>query len=170
MTMGGREGRVFSEAEPEEVIDFLLSRKLESHPVPPEMLQIVNVGNELLVRIVNGKVREYPVRRSFLLKLFKWYHFPEGQLRHFSLDTVVSVLNDFLLAIRGEFVTVRVEDGEAVSMTSDRYNEVADLDIVSLVRQFGMTKISRDDFCTRIYTATPVNIAPVPGEDRKSVV
>lgn len=159
-----RRGRTFSDAEPGEVIDFLQGRKVESRATPPDMLFVVNDGSELRLRLLDGEVVEYPIREAFLFKLLKWFQFPARSLGRFSIDTITSILNDHLLAIKGGEVTLRIEDGEVLSMTSNRYNEVADLEILDLLAPLGIRAVSRNDFFTRIYTEALVTVEPVPGD------
>ncbi len=159
-----RSGPEFSQAEAGEVRDFLKSRRLKKFVLPPDRLHVVNDGREHFLRISNGKTGEYPVRGSFIFKLLKWYRFPSRQIEHLSIDTMSSVLNDYLLAIPGGDVNVTLEDGEAVSLTSNRYNELSDLEVLDCAGRAGVACVSRNDFFLRVYSDTDYEVEPVPGD------
>lgn len=146
------EGRTFDQAKPEEVIDFLKGRKLELRPTPAERLHVVNDGQRLALQMVNGTLAEYPMRQSFLFKLLRWHSFPLAQLRTLNIETVTGILNDYLLSVRSGDVTLVVEDGEALTVTSGRFNRMEDLAILHRCKDLGVEKISRDDFFTRFYS------------------
>ena len=151
-------------ADPREVREFLRSRRIQKHVISPECLHIVNDGTEHFLRISNEKTGEYPVRGSFLFKLLKWYRFPARQVDLLTIDTVSSVLNDYLLAIPGGEVNVTLEDGEAVSITSSRYNELSDLEVLDCAEKVGVACVSRNDYFMRVYSETKYEVEPVPGD------
>jgi hypothetical protein len=159
-----RSGPEFLQADAAEVRDFLMNRRLKKYVLPPERLHVVNDGREHFLRISNGKTGEYPVRGSFLFKLLKWYAFPSRQIDRLSIDTVTSVLNDYLLAIPGGDVTVTLEDGEAVSLTSSRYNELSDIEVLDCAERVGVACVSRNDYFMRVYSNTEYEVEPVPGD------
>ena len=159
-----RSGPEFSQADIREVRDFLRGRRIEKCVLPPENLHIVNDGREHFLRISNGTTGEYPVRGSFLFKLLKWYAFPSRQVDRLSIDTVTSVLNDYLLAIPGGDVNVTLEDGEAVSLTSSRYNELSDMEVLDCAERVGVACVSRNDYFMRVYSNTDYEVQPVPGD------
>jgi hypothetical protein len=159
------EGKAFDQAKPEEVVDFLRSRKLELKPTPAERLHVVNDGQRLALQLVNGKMTEYPMRRSFLFKLLRWHSFPLAQLRTLNIDTVTGILNDYLLSVRSGDVTLVVEDGEALTVTSGRFNRMEDLTILHRCKDLGVERISRNDFFTRFYTETLDKKEIVKGDD-----
>ncbi len=159
-----RTGPEFSQAEAEEVRDFLLGRRLKKFSLPPEQLHVVNDGREHFLRISNGKTGEYPIRGSFFFKLLKWYGFPSRQIDRLSIDTVSSVLNDYLLAIPGGDVNVTLEDGEAVSLTSSRYNELSDAEVLDCAARVGVACVSRNDYFMRVYSTAEYEAEPVPGD------
>jgi len=164
MAMEYRSGPEFSQAEAGEVRDFLMRRTLKKYLLPPDRLHVVNDGHEHFLRISNGKTAEYPVRGSFLFKLLKWYKFPSRQVHRLSIDTITSVLNDYLLAIPGTQVNVTVENGEAVSITSNKYNEISDIEVLEAARKVGVACVSRNDFFMRVYSNTDYEVQPVPGD------
>jgi hypothetical protein len=159
-----RTGAEFSQADIREVRDFLGGRSLKKYVLPPDRLHVVNDGREHFLRISNGKTGEYPVRGSFLFKLLKWYSFPSRQIDRLSIDTVTSVLNDYLLAIPGGDVNVTVEDGEALSLTSMRYNELSDTEVLDCAERAGVASVSRNDYFMRVYSNTEYEVEPVPGD------
>jgi hypothetical protein len=159
-----RTGPEFSMAEVREVREFLKNRHIQKYVIPPERLHVVNDGTEHFLRISNGKTGEYPVRGSFLFKLLKWYRFPARQVDRLSIDTVSSVLNDYLLAIPGGEVNITLEDGEAVSITSKRYNELSDIEVLDCAEKAGVACVSRNDYFMRVYTDTKYEVEPVPGD------
>jgi hypothetical protein len=73
-------------------------------------------------------------------------------------------LNDLLLSIRSPLVRVIVEDGEAVSITSNRYAEFSDAEILSMCEPFGIESVSRTDGFMRVYTHIGYRTEPVPGD------
>ena len=159
-----RTGAEFSQTDISEVRDFLAGRRLKKYVLPPERLHVVNDGREHFLRISNGKTGEYPVRGSFLFKLLKWYGFPSRLLDRLNIDTVTSVLNDYLLAIPGGDVNVTVEDGEALSLTSMRYNELSDAEVLDCAERVGVASVSRNDYFMRVYSNTEYEVEPVPGD------
>jgi hypothetical protein len=163
-TMEYRSGPEFSQADIHEVRDFLKARRLKKYVLPPERLHVVNDGREHFLRISNGKTGEYPIRGSFLFKLLKWYGFPSRQIDRLNIDTVTSVLNDYLLAIPGGDVNVTVEDGEAVSLTSNRYNELSDIEVLECAERVGIACVSRNDYFMRVYSIATYEVEPVPGD------
>jgi len=158
-------GLTFAEAAPGEVVDFLRSRRLQEFRVAPQNLHIANDGTRLILQMYKGGVSEYPLREAFLLKLLKWYGFPARHMGRLSIDTVSSILNDHLLSIKSGDVTMKVENGEALSLMSGKYNSISDLDVLELAKPFGVVSISRNDFFMRVYTRIRERTSPVPGEE-----
>ncbi|MBS4036157.1 MAG: hypothetical protein KGZ85_16965 [Ignavibacterium sp.] len=158
------EGIEFIDAKPETVIDYLKSRVTEKIEVNPANLKIVNGGRFLVLQLMNGKIREYPVRRTFLYKLLRWYGFPLGQLTKLSTESVTSICNDYLMNIKRGKVIVKTEKDEALSILSPDYNEITDLDIISEVTALGVRNISRNDFFLSITTEDKIKTEPVPGD------
>jgi hypothetical protein len=159
-----RTGPEFSLADADEVRDFLMRRRLRKYVLPPERFQIVNDGREHFLRISGDKTEECPVRGSFLFKLLKWYSFPSRQIGRLSIDTMTSVLNDYLLAIPGGEVSVTLEDGEALSITSIRHNEISDIEVLDCAERISIAHVSRNDYVMRVYSNTPYEVEPVPGD------
>ncbi len=159
-----RQGSVFNEAPCEEVVDFLRHRRIETHRLPADHLCVTVEGEELFLRVMNGRTREYPVRESFFLKLLKWGSLPAAGIRRLSAETVAGILNDLLLAITSGDVTIRTENGEAVTITSRHYSELSDLDVIQTALPLGITGITRTDFFLRMYGAIGTRTEVRPGD------
>ncbi len=160
-----RNGFVFNCAPHEEVEQFLRGRQLLRYELPPEKLHVGMAGSELTLRFCNGRPREYPVRRSFLCKLLQWYSFPRWQLRRLSDESVVSIANDYLLAMKCKKVIVHIEDGEALTLTGPYYSELSDLAVLHICNGTALRAVSRDDFLMRIYSETRIRTEPIPGDE-----
>lgn len=159
------EGIEFIDAKPEVVIDYLKSRVTNKIEVNPANLKVVNGGRFLVLQVMNGKIREYPVRRTFLYKLLRWYGFPIGQLSKLSTETVTSICNDYLMNIKRDKVIVKTEKEDALSILSPDYNEITDLGIIGEVAALGVRSISRNDFFMSITTEEKLRAQPVKGDD-----
>lgn len=159
------EGIEFVDAKPEVVIDYLKSRETNKIEVNPANLKVVNGGRFLVLQVMNGKIREYPVRRTFLYKLLRWYGFPLSQLMKLSTETITSICNDYLMNIKRNKVIVKTEKEEALSILSPDYNEITDLDIISKVTELGVRNISRNDFLMSIATEEKIRTQPVKGDE-----
>ncbi len=141
-----RRGVEYNEAVPREVVDHLRSRRLETIVTQPDHLHVTTDGSDLFLRIANGRVREYPVRATFVFKLLRWFSFPTRQMSFLSDDTLVSILNDYLLRIRSGEVAVRVEDGEALTILSEKYSPLPDLEVIDRCDDIGISGISSTSF------------------------
>jgi hypothetical protein len=159
-----KQGPVFNQVEPAQVLDFLRTRRRETFSVSPESLRIAVAGKEMTLQMTGGKSGEYPLRHSFMLKLLKWYSFPASAVVRLSGETVAAVMNDFLLAIKGETVNITIEDKEALTITSNRYADLSDLTIIKCCGRLGIDSISRDDFVTRLYLKEKTNTQPIPND------
>jgi hypothetical protein len=163
--VGLKQGRIFDQAPHDEVCDFLRARRVESVTLPPDKLLITNDGRTLAVQTFgNGAVKEYPLRASFFQKLLKWFAIPLRAIDRLNIDTVTSLLNDLLLSIHSGDVTLKVEDSEALTLTSRRYSEILDLDILKLCSPAGVATVSRNDFFLRVYSDIRLKTDPVPGD------
>ncbi|MDH3252009.1 MAG: hypothetical protein OEM41_04405 [Ignavibacteria bacterium] len=160
-----KEGREFTQADPKEVSDFLNARNLQRLEVQPDRLHIAHDGRGLLLHISNGRIHEYAVRKSFLFKLLKWFSFPLNQLHRLNIDTISSILNDFLLDIRSGDVTVTVENGEALTITSRSYSRLCDLDVLDICEPWGVAQVSRNDYFMRLYSRERLKKSIAPGDD-----
>ncbi len=158
------EGIEFINAEPETVIDHLKNLKRSKIKIGPSNLTIKNDGKLLILSVMNNGVKEYPIRRAFLYKLLKWYSFPIRQLQRLSNETVISICNDFLLNISRDYVTVTFENDEALTITSPKYNEVTDIEVIKKCADLKIQNISRNDFFLRIITEDKYKFQVVPGD------
>jgi len=158
------EGREFVTSEPEEVMDFLRSRSIRKLRVPPEDLHIVNDGKQFFLHCSFGLLEEFPVRKAFIRKMFRWFSVHPRLLARLDIDTATMVLNDLLLNITSGDVTVTIENGEALTVTSARYSEIADLEVVERCRALGIDRISRNDYFMRLYSSIRGETEPEPGD------
>lgn len=158
------EGIELNNADPKMVTEYLSSISRKSISLKPSNLKVSNDGKFLILQTLNGVVKEYPIRKSFLYKLLRWYSFPTNQLHRMSIDTVTSLCNDFLLNIRADLVNVKLENDEALTILSPSYNELTDLEVLKLCSPFGIESVSRNDFFLRIYTNEKFKAEPIPGD------
>lgn len=159
------EGIEFVDAKPDVVIDYLKTRETSKIEANPANLKVVNGGRFLVLQVMNGKITEYPVRRTFLYRLLRWYGFPLNQLIKLSTETVTSICNDYLMNIKRDRVIVKTEKQDALSILSPDYNEITDLRIIGEVAALGVRSISRNDFFMSITTEEKVRTQPVKGDD-----
>jgi hypothetical protein len=132
--------------------------------INPECLHVVNDGKTLCLEIFDGKVKQVQMRQSFMLKLLKWFNFPSHQLDILDIDTVTSILNDYLLAIKRIYVNVKLEYEEALTITSDKYCEVEDTEVIKRLDPTSIDHIYFTDFSTYIRTKTKFDIQPFKGD------
>ncbi len=159
------EGIEFVNAKADVVIDYLKSRELLKKEVNPSSLRIENEGKLLILQLMNGRMKEYPIRKAFLYKLLRWYKFPINQLFKLSLDTISSICNDYLMNIKRNKVILKIENQEALSILSPDYNEITDIEVINEVTKLGVRNISRNDFFLSIKTEDKIKIQPVKGDD-----
>jgi len=143
-------------------LDNIKSAQRENIKTSPEQLHINNDGKMLYLEVFNGKVKQFPMRESFMLKLLKWFSFPSHQLKILDIDTITSVLNDYLLAIKRFYVNVKIEWGEALTITSDKYCEIEDGQIIKRLDPNSIDMIYLTDFASFFRTKTKFDIAPFP--------
>ena len=164
MKIEHRNGPEFVEAEPAEVIDFLRGRQVQKVKIPPENAHIVNDGKEFYLHCSHNGLKEYPLRDTFLTKVFRWYNVPRRLMAYLDIDTITSILNDLLLNINSDHITVTIEDGDALTITSPHYSELSDLDAIKMCEPLGIRRISRNDFFMRIDSCTKFDVEPNPGD------
>lgn len=128
----------------------------------PENLVVKNNGRTLSL-LAEGK--SFPIRLSFLHKLLKWYNFPLGQIRYLDVETITSILNDYLINIKSSSVNVTLEDNQALTITSDRYGNIEDLELIKHVKPLGILMIMKNDFMTSIITETKEKVIPYPNDE-----
>lgn len=145
-------------------LDYIRSAKRENIKINPDQLHINNDGKRLYLEVFNGKVRQFPMRESFMLKLLKWFSFPSHQLKILDIDTITSVMNDYLLAIKRLYINVKIEYGEALTITSDRYCEIEDSQIIKRLDPKTVDMIYLTDFESYFRTKTKLKIVPFPDD------
>lgn len=159
------EGIEFIDASPDEVIGYLQDLDRVKLSLSPANLKIKSDGKYLTLSVMNKNVKNYPIRKSFLYKLLKWYSFPMNQLYRLSNETIISLCNDYLMNINREYVNVTLEDGEALTITSPDYNEITDLEVIQKCTDLGVRTVSRNDFMLRITTEEKFKFEAVPGDN-----
>lgn len=159
------EGIEFINASPDEVINYLQDLEREKLRLSPANLKIKSDGKFLMLSIMDKGVEDYPIRKSFLHKLLKWYSFPMNQLYRLSNETLISICNDYLININREFVNVTIEKGEALTITSPDYNEITDLEVIKKCADLGFRTVSRNDFMMRITTEEKFKFEAVKGDN-----
>lgn len=159
------EGIEFINASPDEVINYLQDLEREKLRLSPANLKIKSDGKFLMLSIMDKGVEDYPIRKSFLYKLLKWYSFPMNQLYRLSNETLISICNDYLININREFVNVTIEKGEALTITSPDYNEITDLEVIKKCADLGVRTVSRNDFMMRITTEEKFKFEAVKGDN-----
>ncbi len=159
------EGIEFINAKPEQVIEYLKGRNIWQINVSPGELMMKSSGKHLSLKFTCSNGKEYPVRRSFLHKLLKWYSFPVHQLRLLSAESTASICNDYFLQIKRDYLTVKFEGEEALTITSPDYTEITDLEIIEKLSGIKLQSISRNDFMLRVTSEEKHKVEPVPGDD-----
>lgn len=155
------EGKIFKMMPVEEVMDFFKSRHKKKIEISPRKIELVNIKENLFLRISANKIEEYPVRTSFLRKLLKWNQLPEDFSNKISNELFIKVLNETLQNFRARNVDIHLENNEAKTITSKLYSEVTNLEIYDVIKNLEITKISHNDYMTRFYTKKKVEAAPI---------
>lgn len=145
-------------------LDYISSARRENIKISPEQLHIYNDGKYMYLEVFNGRVKQYPIREAFMLKLLKWFSFPTHQLKILDIDTITSVLNDYLLSIKRIYVNVKIEYGEALTITSDRYCEIEDTEIIKRLDPGTIDLIYITDFTSSFRTKSSHNMIPYPDD------
>lgn len=162
------EQKTFIREKPDKVISYLKNVQREVIKVKPYNLRLVtgkgSDSEKVLLMVVNGEEKFFEVRESFLHKLMKWYSFPLYILDRLSTETILSAANDFLLNIKSDDVFVKLENGQALTITSGRYADLPDLEILNLCSELGIDIVSRNDFFMSIYSSQKYNFEPVKGD------
>ena len=93
------------------------SQNADRIDVEPDRLCFVTDGSRLLLRIADGRRRNYPVRASFVDKLLQLHQLNRRRLRYASNETAVSFFNDLLLAIESASIRVMIDGDQARTFT-----------------------------------------------------
>ena len=159
----------FVREKPEKVIDHLRGVKRDIIKVNPASLCITagsgTDAEKLFLAVSDGYKRLYPIRETFILKLLKWFNFPITQLHRYSTGTIISVANDFLLNINANEVFVKLENDEALTIVSDRFTDITDLEILEMCMDKKINSVNRNDFFMSINSTEIQKIKPFPGDD-----
>lgn len=147
-----------------DALEHLNSLKTIDYEIEPDKLHVINDGRSFYLELFDGGVRQFPIKESFLLKLLRWYSFPSHQLKILDIDTVTSLLNDYLLAIKNRYVHLKCVDGEALTITSARFTEVKDIDLLNKLESDTIDMIYFTDFETNIRTKANYKIIPFPDD------
>ena len=158
-------GIEFIESKPEDVIDHLKNVKREVITVPPDQLYIYFENEKPYLSVNSRGQLNFQVRKAFLHKLLRWCKFPVSQLLKLSPETLCSLLNDCLLLIKSPVVNIKLEDGEALTITGNRYSEITDLFILEHLNGLNVEKITRTDFFMRIYSEISQKIEILEGDE-----
>lgn len=155
----------FKSEKPEKVIEHLRSVKRETIKASPLSLCLkTGTGTDaekIFLMVSNGNTKNYEIRESFLMKLLKWYSFPTHVIPRLSTETVVSAANDFLLNIKSNEVFIKLENDEALTITSNKYTDIPDLEILERCSKLGFKEVSRNDFFMSINSKEVVKTQPV---------
>ncbi|MBX3007636.1 MAG: DUF932 domain-containing protein [Melioribacteraceae bacterium] len=149
-----------------DAIDFLRWNNTENIIAAPESLAIKHDNRSLYLTVFeNNKIREFPIRRAFLEKLLKWYSFPIRQLDYFDIETVAMICNDYLMNMKSNTVAIKIEWGDALTIKSDKYVEVSDLELISNLKRLNIESVLIDDYTTTIKVEEMKKIKPFPGDE-----
>jgi hypothetical protein len=141
--------------------DHLNKREIKKIITNPENIKLDLEAKKVFITIYNeGNVEYYPVRKSFVLKLFKWFHFPSSQFRYLNRETLVSVLNDYLINIKSVPVTIYLENLSAITITSKHYIEINDNNLIDMLKNYDVSSVIKNDYFTRIFLKTELTIMP----------
>jgi len=158
------EGKIFKNRQAEEVIDFLKSTPHTYYSASPREMELILDDSFLLLRIKQKQPNTFKLRTSFLHKLLRWHNLPEDIVEKLSEDLLIKMLNELLTQIKSYEVNIKVENDEALTITSNLYTEFKDLEVYELIKDLDIKSISRNDFMTRFYTAKKTEAAPVEGD------
>lgn len=164
MTINFPKGKNLILDNPQDAIDFLHSLNSVQIEIEPERLRINNYNNVLFLQIYSDHIYEVPIRESFFQKLLRWYGFPLRQLKFLDIETITSICNDYLLNIKSKKVIVKLENNEALTITSEKFSEVNDIELIEKTISAGIEKIIIDDFSTNIMIEEKCQIKPFPND------
>lgn len=162
------DGKIFNQVQSDEMIDYLKSRKEEIIESSTRDMTIIKRDNQVLILFKsNNRSLMYPIRTAFLYKLLKWYNISYHSIHHFSDDTLILMCNDNLREIskHSNYVNLKIENNEVVSIVSKKFTLSSDLEVINLVeKKLQIAAIFRDDFCMRIITKIESEAEPIVGD------
>lgn len=157
------EGPCLERRHPEEVVKYLRGRALADVRCLPGELEIVARGAELFLVHRAGDPTPRRLRGAFFEKLLNWYGIPVYPVNRMETGTVVALLNNILQLIRNP-VRVRLENGEALTITSSRFTEFSDIEVLERCGNFGVSEVFRCDRFLRVYFVDRIKAEPAPGD------
>jgi hypothetical protein len=92
------------------------ANKLKGHPVCNGVtvscsdLRLREDGSDILLQVIDKKVKEYKVNRDYIQTLLADYHLPDYFWEILSNESIVSVANDYLLSKESERMKIAVNE------------------------------------------------------------
>ncbi len=158
-------GRSFQDAGVSAVEDYLRARSVERIELDAAHMRASADGQRLILECVRPGVRQYPMRQSCFEKLLRWHGIPADPVARMGSDVAVAVVNGVLGLIR-KGVRLRIEDGDALTVTSQDYTEISDLAVLERCRTAlgKATRVTRDDHFMRVIYEDRVKTQPIVGD------
>jgi len=141
-------GPRFNMVAPEMVVDYLkrLDKTIITHNASDLKISAFD-SNKLQLHVHQGSEKIYPVRKTFLHKLLKWYGINHFYIKQYDINTLIAICNDHLKAIGNgysKYAQIKFENGEAVSIVSSNFTYISDLEVINLAEKYGISTISRE--------------------------
>ena len=162
--MKTKEGKIFESKPTAEVIDHMRSITNCSYTIIPRSLEMLTDNNFLFLSFGEKNKIRVPVRTSFLRKLLRWHKMPENLNEILADDLFLKVVNELLHKIKSREVNVKLENNEALTITSQLFTEFKDLQVFNLIKNLNIKCISKNDYMTRFYTDKKEEAAPAVGD------
>jgi len=162
--MKTKEGKIFDREPTAEVIDHIRSNTNCSYTISPRSLELVEDNNFLFLTLNEKNKIRVPIRTALLKKLLRWHKMPENLNEILADDLFLKVVNELLHKIKSWKVNVKIENNEALTITSQLFTEFKDLEVFDLIKNLNIKCISRNDYLTRFYTDKKEEAAPAVGD------
>jgi hypothetical protein len=147
-----------------DAMDLLAERKRTAEKVPARNLRVADDRGRLLLEVTGGnRVRQFPIRVSFLEKLLMWRDMPVKSVRAMPLDLTVSLLNHCLSTLPPD-VVLRCEGEEALSIHSTKYTFYSDLETLKAASSYGVGTVSLCDRYLLVTGKEKMKAEPVAGD------
>ncbi|MFZ0790449.1 MAG: hypothetical protein WAM94_12610 [Chromatiaceae bacterium] len=146
-----------------EVRNFLLKRRLLSHPVHASELEIAFNDSGAALRRRSSHERGIPIRQAFFDKLMRWHQFPLDPLYRMTPEELLPLLNAALRLI-GKTVIIYVEDGDAITIVSTQYGHIADEMLLDRIGERELWEVTRTDHFMRVFSEKRKQIEVEPGD------
>jgi len=164
-------GEILSKASIEQVKEHILSCKKTAICDYSNAFSITLEGNmPLLLHKTQHAIKSYPIRKSFLFKLLKWYGISYHNT-HFHDKTLIAICNDNLQDISKintnypKKVIIYIENDQALSITSENFTPISDLEVLDIAsKNMNIKQIFRDDFIMRVHSEIRSEKAPVKND------